>query len=64
MPIFIDMENTIIDPQTLTEEQREKIRKKYEYAPNPYDHQYNVGIGDGWLEAFEWLFGKSMFEKG
>ena len=58
-----NLTSPIIDPSTLTEEQREAIKDKYEKAPNPYDHQYNVGIGEGWMEAFEWLFGPNFFKK-
>ena len=54
----------IINPATLTDEQREAIKDKYKKAPNPYDHQFNVGVGEGWLEAFEWLFGSDLFKKG
>ena len=58
------MNKPLIDPSTLTEEQREAIKHKYEVSPNPYDHQFNVGIGEVWLEAFEWLFGLEFFKKG
>ena len=60
----INMVPPIIDPSTLTEEQREEIKDKYEKTPNPYDHQFNAGIGEGWLEAIEWLFGENFFQKG
>ncbi len=56
------MTNPIIDPSTLTEEQREAIRKEY------HDARIRCEVlhieTHNRMSVFEWLFGKDFFEKG
>ncbi len=66
----IDMTTPIIDPSTLTEGQREAIRRYYQ------DLQHDISLLDrdsesyilagylGGLTALENLFGKDFFKKG
>ncbi len=54
------METPIINPSTLTEEQREAIRREYDKHKVCFGTAYIKGI----LDTFEMIFGKSMFEKG
>lgn len=58
------MNTPIIDPLTLSEEQREAIRKKYAEVK-----EISAVIGDNEFFAgdeavFEWLFGSEFFKKG
>ena len=50
----------IINPSTLTEEQREAIRAKYLEIKKINDMTYGMFLDDTAL--FEWLFGKDFFE--
>ena len=57
------MNTPIIDPSTLTEEQRDIIKEQYEINNNPthiIQNAFEIGI----VQTFEWLFGKEFFEKG
>lgn len=58
------MKTPIIDPSTLTEEQREIIRTKYREMREVSIVLGNSEIFAGDEVIFEWLFGKKMFEKG
>lgn len=53
--------NGIIDPSTLTEEQREAIRKEYNYYKDSWNE---VELTETTMESFETLFGSDFFEKG
>ncbi len=55
------MNSPVIDPQTLTEEQREKIREKYKSSKIACE-VFHFETHDK-MNVLEWLFGKSMFEK-
>lgn len=60
------MTNPIIDPSSLTEEQREAIR--FDYEANKLNLE-DAELGYKWLitgemRNMEWLFGKDFFEKG
>ena len=65
------MNKPIIDPSTLTEEQREELRKKYQYYDDridydpldPYSGPYNR-IYEGKIGLLIELFGSNFFKKG
>lgn len=60
------MDTPIIDPSTLTEEQREKINILYMYAKTDIDGQNEIGQVAGYARKIllEALFCKDFFEKG
>ena len=58
----------IINPSTLTEEQRKMIKvayATYKYWHNQYDYSEGFGRGcsKGAMNALETLFGKEIFEE-
>lgn len=61
------MNKPIIDPSTLSEEQREAIRGQYNHLQKlwEYYHKENAGlvanVFAGHLEAFEFIFGSEFF---
>lgn len=59
------MSTPIIDPSTLTEEQRKKIKELYDKTESDYCHvdEYNDWVVSDMLERFEEIFGKEFFEK-
>jgi len=58
------MSTPIIDPSTLTEEQREEIKAQYEInkiiTQSEVQNAFQIGI----IQTFEWLFGEDFFKKG
>lgn len=61
--------NPIIDPATLTEEQRETIKAEYEHNSEMYDLGSVVPatmgtMHNGKMELLSWLFGSNFFKKG
>lgn len=61
------MNKPIIDPSTLTEEQREEIRKEYNLNVESEDRS-NGPVEEHWYSGRNltllWLFGEEFFEKG
>lgn len=55
--------NPIINPATLSEEQREAIRTKYAEVKEITLVLGNSEIFAGDEAVFEWLFGKEFFDK-
>ena len=55
------MEKPIIDPSTLSEEQRDAILKVYEYLKTVRIYSARF---QGYYEALTWLFGEDFFKKG
>ena len=63
------MTNPIIDPNMLTEKQREAIMQEYEHNSEMYDLGSVVPatmgtMHKGKLELLSWLFGSEFFKKG
>ena len=63
------MTTPIIDPATLTEEQREAIMQEYEHNSEMYDlgcvFPTTMGtMHNGKMELLSWLFGENFFKKG
>lgn len=58
------MSTPIIDPSTLSEEQREAIRAKYAEVKEISLVLGNSEIFAGDEAVFEWLFGSEFFKKG
>ena len=62
----------IINPSTLTEEQREAIRENYKIQEDWYaqcqrsewDERFDQCRAEGAMNMLEELFGKGFFEKG
>ncbi len=67
MPIYFDMETPIIDPSTLTEEQREKIREIFKKA-NSLGQSNNGNhlsfLAAGQISVLAGIFGVEFFKKG
>ncbi len=58
------METPIIDPNTLTEEQREKIRERIEHLRSSFwGTSFENRVARTNMRLLEWLFGESIFEK-
>ena len=55
--------NPIIDPTTLTEEQRDAIKDKYQNQKSLYKRWHDEYERSG-IDTMEWLFGKNFFKKG
>lgn len=63
-PILEEMNTPIIDPSTLTDEQRDAIRKKLQKATITYpgQHPFLAAIGVGWKDAFVY-FRRGVFQE-
>ncbi len=57
----IDMENPIIDPSTLTEEQREKIRALHKDVVRIYMNHNHISL-EGWFYILDTIFGESIYK--
>ncbi len=64
------MNTPIIDPSTLTEEQREEIKAKYDeenlhwFASTAFNDKEGIQIANSAIMTFRWLFGKEFFKEG
>ena len=58
------MTEPIINPATLTEEQREIIKAQYETATEFDNRMAKFYYQHGMLKTLEWLFGLNFFKKG
>ena len=58
--------NPIINPSTLTEEQREAIKGMYKECKLRSESEYKTDILTGVARVFmlKWLFGENFFKKG
>ena len=58
------MAQPIIDPSTLTEEQRKEIKERYDENAIWEMKSSAQLLYSGFREAFEYLFGENFFKKG